>query len=284
MRPGVTTRCAVLGDPVEHSLSPVLHRAAYDALDLPDWSYDAVRVSGGTLAGFLDGLDESWRGLSLTMPLKRELLALAGERGWECHPRVHAAGGANTLVRAGGAWRADNTDLPGAAAAVRERYDAVPARVLVVGGGATAASVGLALCDLGATRVELLVRSVERAEETLATIRRHDSAPEVLAVESADRVSPADVLVSTVPADAQDPALIDRSGAALLFEALYDPWPTPLAAAAQRGGLAVVSGLDLLVHQAVLQVAQMTGSSVSVAVLRDAGERALLERAGRARS
>ena len=262
MRPGVTTRCAVLGDPVEHSLSPVLHRAAYDALGLPDWSYDAVRVPGGTLAGFLDGLDESWRGLSLTMPLKRELLALAGELGWECHPRVHAAGGANTLVRAGGAWRADNTDLP----------------------GATAASVGLALCDLGATRVELLVRSVERAEETLATIRRHDSAPEVLAVESADRVSPADVLVSTVPADAQDPALIDRSGAALLFEALYDPWPTPLAAAAQRGGLAVVSGLDLLVHQAVLQVAQMTGSSVPVAVLRDAGERALLERAGRARS
>ena len=185
----MTTRCAVLGDPVEHSLSPVLHRAAYDELGLADWSYDAVRVPGGTLAGYLDGLDDSWRGLSLTMPLKRELLALADERGWECHPRVRAAGGANTLVRESTGWRADNTDLPGAATAVQERYAGPADRVLVVGGGATAASVGLALCDLGASRVQLLVRSAERAQETLTTIRGHDSAPEVLAVESAEEVT-----------------------------------------------------------------------------------------------
>ena len=145
----MTTRCAVLGDPVEHSLSPVLHRAAHAELGLGDWTYDAVRVPGGTLAGFLDGLDDSWRGMSLTMPLKRELLALADERGWECHPRVRVAGGANTLVREPTGWRADNTDLPGAATAIRERYAGPADRVLVVGGGATAASVGLALCDLG---------------------------------------------------------------------------------------------------------------------------------------
>lgn len=274
------TRCAVLGDPVEHSLSPVLHRAAYDELGLADWSYDAVRVPGGTLAGFLDGLDDSWRGLSLTMPLKRELLALADERGWECHPRVRAAGGANTLVRESTGWRADNTDLPGAATAVRERYAGAAERVLVVGGGATAASVGLALCGLGATRVQLLVRSAERAQETLSTIRGHDSAPEVLAVESAEEVTAADVLVSTVPAEAQDPGLLTRTGAALLFEALYDPWPTPLAAAAEHAGTTVVSGLDLLVHQAVLQVEQMTGHAVPVGVLRAAGERALAARRG----
>lgn len=276
----MTTRCAVLGDPVEHSLSPVLHRAAYDELGLADWSYDAVRVQGGTLAGFLDGLDATWRGLSLTMPLKRELLALATERGWECHLRVRAAGGANTLVRGSTGWRADNTDLPGAATAVQERYAGAVERVLVVGGGATAASVGLALCDLGATRVQLLVRSAERAQETLATIRGHDSAPEVLAVESADEVTTADVLVSTVPAAAQDPGLLARTGAALLFEALYDPWPTPFAAAAERAGTTVVSGLDLLVHQAVLQVEQMTGHAVPVGVLRAAGERALAARRG----
>ena len=276
----MTTRCAVLGDPVEHSLSPVLHRAAYDELGLADWSYDAVRVPGGTLAGYLDGLDDSWRGLSLTMPLKRELLALADERGWECHPRVRAAGGANTLVRESTGWRADNTDLPGAATAVQERYAGPADRVLVVGGGATAASVGLALCDLGASRVQLLVRSVERAEETVATIRAHERAPEVRAVDSTDRLAPADVLVSTVPAAAQDPGLVDRSGAAMLFEALYDPWPTPLAAAAERAGTTVVSGLDLLVHQAVLQVEQMTGHAVPVGVLRAAGERALTARRG----
>lgn len=270
-------RCAVLGDPVEHSLSPALHRAAYAALGLPDWSYDAVRVPAGTLAGFLDGLAPDWRGLSLTMPLKRELLALASERGWPVGDRARAAGGANTLVREGAGWRGDNTDLPGAVAAVRERSDGPVDRVLVVGGGATAASIGLALCDLGAREVTLLVRSVERAQKTVDTVAAHDSAPSVRAV--VEGAPATDVLVSTVPADAQDPGLLARSGAGLLFEALYDPWPTPLAAAALESGVPLVSGLDLLVHQAALQVEQFTGRAVPVEVLRSAGEAALAARA-----
>ena len=145
-------------------------------------------------------------------------------------------------------------------------------------------SVACAVRHLGhepeITRDPDVVRSAERAQETLTTIRGHDSAPEVLAVESAEEVTAADVLVSTVPADAQDPGLLARTGAALLFEALYDPWPTPLAAAAERAGTSVVSGLDLLVHQAVLQVEQMTGHEVPVGVLRAAGERALAARRG----
>lgn len=269
-------RCAVLGDPVEHSLSPVLHRAAYAHLGLGDWSYDAVRVPAGTLPGFLDGLGPEWRGFSLTMPLKRELLALATERGWAVTDRARAAGGANTLVRDGAGWRGDNTDLPGAAAAVRERHAGPLERVVVVGGGATAASVALALCDLGAREVVLLVRSVERARESVDTIAAHASAPSVRAV--LDEPGEADVLVSTVPADAQDPALLGATGARLLFEALYDPWPTPLAAAALDAGVALVSGLDLLVHQAVLQVEQMTAQPVPVEVLRVAGEAALAAR------
>ena len=259
-----TTRCAVLGDPVEHSLSPALHRAAYATLGLGEWSYDAVRVPSGALADFLDGLGEEWRGLSLTMPLKRELLALAVERGWECSPRAHAAGGANTLVRERTGWRADNTDLPGAVAAVRERYAGPVDRVLVLGGGATAASVALALCDLGATRVDLLVRSVERAQESVDTIRSHRSRPEVRAFTRP--AGAAHVLVSTVPPAAQDAGLLGASGAGLLFEALYDPWPTPLAAAALERRLPLVSGLDLLVHQAALQVEQFTGRAVPVEV------------------
>lgn len=278
-----TTRCAVLGDPVEHSLSPALHRAAYAWLGLEGWHYDPVRVPGGTLPDFLDGLGPEWRGLSLTMPLKRELLALAGERGWEVSGRARSAGGANTLVREGGGWRGDNTDLPGAVAAVRERHDAPVGRVLLLGGGATAASIGLALCDLGAREVTLLVRSADRAAETLRTVAAHASAPDVRALEPpATRqdggVPAADVLVSTVPADAQDPGLLAACGAALLFEAVYDPWPTPLAAAALDRGTALVSGLDLLVHQAALQVEQFTGRSVPVEVLRTAGEAALAAR------
>ncbi|CAB4749663.1 unannotated protein [freshwater metagenome] len=281
------TRCAVLGDPVEHSLSPALHRAAYAWLGLEGWHYDPVRVPGGTLPDFLDGLGPEWRGLSLTMPLKRELLALADERGWEVSGRARSAGGANTLVREAAGWRGDNTDLPGAVAAVRERHLGPVERVLVLGGGATAASIGLALCDLGAREVTLLVRSADRAGETLRTIAAHSSAPHVRALEpaavqhdggEAGGVPAADVLVSTVPADAQDPGLLSACGAALLFEAVYDPWPTPLAAAALDHRTALVSGLDLLVHQAALQVEQFTGRSVPVEVLRSAGEAALAAR------
>lgn len=278
------TRCAVLGDPVEHSLSPALHRAAYADLGLSGWTYDPVRVPGGTLPSFLDRLGPEWRGLSLTMPLKRELLGLADERGWEVSARARSAGGANTLVRDGADWRGDNTDLPGAVAAVRERYAGPVDRVLVVGGGATAASVSLALCDLGAREVTLLVRSAERAAQTRDTVAAHVSGPRVRVLEQATsgaEVPEADVLVSTVPAEAQHPDQLAACGAALLFEAVYDPWPTPLAAAALERGSALVSGLDLLVHQAALQVEQFTGHVVAVEVLRSAGEAALAARSRR---
>ena len=109
-------RCGVLGDPIAHSLSPVLHRAAYAALGL-DWSYDAHRVAAGGLEPFVAGLDASWRGLSLTMPLKREALALADR----VTDRARLAGAVNTLLLEGDERVGDNTDLPGAVAAIRER-------------------------------------------------------------------------------------------------------------------------------------------------------------------
>ena len=115
--------CGVLGDPIAHSLSPLLHRAAYDACGL-EWEYDAHRVPAGGLAAFVDGLDASWRGLSVTAPLKRE----AAERADEVSPMVIRAGVANTLVHADGRWFADNTDVPGAAAAIREQWTGPVAR------------------------------------------------------------------------------------------------------------------------------------------------------------
>ena len=137
-------KCAVLGDPIAHSLSPVLHRAAYAELGL-DWTYAAVRVPAGTLLPFLEGLDGTWRGLSLTMPLKRELVPLADE----VSDVARRAGAANTLVLADGRRIAHNTDVPGAASAIRERYDGPVHAATILGGGATATSVGLALADLG---------------------------------------------------------------------------------------------------------------------------------------
>ncbi len=169
-------RCAVLGDPVEHSLSPVLHRTAYELLGL-EWSYEAVRVPSGGLAGFVAGLDDTWRGLSLTMPLKREVMGLASVASVSARARL--AGGANTVAFEGGSLHLDNTDLPGAAAAVREVWDRPVRSVAVLGAGATAASTALAMCDLGATEVQLLARSAARAAETRAAIEAHDGRPVV---------------------------------------------------------------------------------------------------------
>lgn len=267
-------RCAVLGDPVGHSLSPVLHRAGYAALGLTGWAYDAVRVPGGTLAGFLAGLGEEWRGLSLTMPLKREVLPLADS----VSERARLAGGANTLVRSGGAWAADNTDLPGAMAAVRERHTGPVERVAVLGAGATAASTGLALVELGARKVTVLARDAARAAETLAVIAGHPAAPAV-EVAPLDATPDVDVLVSTIPAAAQTEDLVAGwAGVPVLFEVVYDTWPTPLVAAVEGTGV-VVSGLDLLVHQAVLQFELFTGEPGPLEAMRVAGEAALEARA-----
>ena len=177
----------------------------------------------------------------------------------------------------------DNTDLPGAAAAVRERYDGPIGSVTVLGAGATAASVGLALCDLGAREVRLLARSSERAGETVAALSRHPAAPAVTVGDLATDAAVGDVLVSTVPAAAQDDVVLAHcSGMPVVFDVIYDPWPTPLAAAA--AGRTLVSGLDLLVHQAALQHARFTGDLDGaadpevLAVMREAGERALRER------
>jgi shikimate dehydrogenase len=261
-----TRRCAVLGDPIAHSLSPALHRAGYEALGLP-WEYDAHRVPAGKLAEFVAGLDENWRGLSLTMPLKREALGVADSLS----ERARLAGAANTLVLSPDGIAGDNTDIPGAAAALRERYDGPVAAVTILGGGATATSTALALCDLGARSVRLLVRSPERAAETVTAVAGHPGRPDVAVGSLADDLAAGDVLVSTIPAEAQVDDLLARcAGVPVVFEVLYHPWPTPLAAAAIESGRTLVSGLDLLVHQAALQFSLFTGLEAPVDAMRAA--------------
>ena len=260
-------RCAVLGSPIGHSLSPVLHRAAYAELGL-DWEYDALEMTEDGLAGFLDGLDASWRGLSLTMPLKREALALVED----CSHRARLAGGINTLVRTTYGWAGDNTDYPGAVAAVRERYDAPIHSGAVLGAGATAGSTGLALAELGARQITLLARDAARAEESRVVIAAHPSRPEV-SIAPLEARPEVDALVSTIPVAAQiGPLIAAWRDVPLLFEVVYDPWPSPLMTAATGS---VVTGLDLLVHQAVLQFELFTSQSAPLAAMRAAGERAL---------
>ncbi len=258
----------MLGDPIAHSLSPALHRAAYDATGL-DWSYDAERVPAGGLAAFLDGLDETWRGLSLTMPLKREVLPLLTE----VSGLARAVGAVNTVVLTEGERHGDNTDVPGAVAAIHERWPSPLTEVTVLGGGATAASTAWAACDLGATSVRLLVRSPERAEETAAVLAGHPESPTVVVGPLDDEVT-GDLVISTIPAEAQTVDLVARcAGVPVFFDVVYHPWPSPLAASA--GTRVVVSGLDLLVHQAALQFEIFTGLPAPLDEMRAAGEQAL---------
>ncbi|KRC49019.1 MULTISPECIES: shikimate dehydrogenase [unclassified Nocardioides] len=266
-------RFGVVGDPIAHSLSPVLHRAGYDALGI-DARYDAVQVPAGGLAAHVAALGPEWGGLSVTAPLKREALALATT----VTARATLAGGANTLVRTADGWAADNTDLPGAVAAIRERYDGPASVATIVGAGATAASTGLALADLGVRTIRLLARDPSRAEETAAALAADPRlAIDVLPLDGAGIVG--EIVVSTIPVAAQDDALVAATcGAAVVFEVVYDPWPSPLAAAAVERGQALVSGLDLLVHQAVLQFAMFTGHNGPLDSMRAAGEQALASR------
>jgi len=265
-------RCAVLGDPVAHSLSPALHRAGYAAVGL-DWEYDAVRVTTEEFVSFVLGLGPEWRGLSLTMPHKRSHFGIVGA---EVTARAQLAAAINTLVlEEGSIVLADNTDLPGAVAAVRERYDGPVSAGTVLGGGATAASTGLALCELGARTVRLLARAPERARSTAMAIAAHPSDPRVEVLPLGEGEILGEIVVSTVPAEAQDADLVTRCGdAPVVFEVLYDPWPTPLAASV-GGDRVLVGGLDLLVHQAVLQFELFTGVAAPLDAMRLAGERAL---------
>ena len=276
-------RCAVLGDPIGHSLSPVIHRAAYDALGLEGWRYDAVQVSAGGLAEFVDGLDPTeWRGLSLTMPLKREAVPLLDSRDdW-----VRLTSVCNTIVLdADGRRHGLNTDVTGALMVLGEHDRAVD-RAVVLGGGATAASLLLALAERGTTHATLVVRDPARADETLRVVLGHPREPEI-EVCTLDEVSgsslDADIVVSTIPASAQVPELLAAvAGIPLVFEVVYEPWPTPLADAARRSGHALSSGLDLLVAQALNQVAAMTGRfDAPAGAMRRAAEDTLESRRAR---
>ena len=273
----MTTRCAVLGSPIGHSLSPVLHRAAYAELGLDDWTYDGVIVDAAGLADFLDGLDPGWRGLSLTMPLKRVVIPLVDSLDtW-----TRLSGVANTVLLGDERRLAFNTDIPGAMAALVERTSQPLDTAVVLGGGATAASTLLALVELGCTSARVLVRDPSRAEETVAVVASHPRRPDVslLPLGEVEALS-ADIVVSTIPAQAQTPELLATCAAVpVVFDVVYDPWPTPLAAAAVTGGRTLVGGLDLLLWQAVDQVRAMTGRfDVPVAAMRAAGEAGLAER------
>ncbi|WP_405852569.1 shikimate dehydrogenase [Streptomyces sp. NBC_00090] len=270
-------RAAVLGSPIAHSLSPVLHRAAYAELGLGDWSYDRFEVDEAGLPGFVGELDGSWAGLSLTMPLKRAIIPLLDEIS-DTAASVEAV---NTVVlREDGRRVGDNTDIPGMIAALGEQGVEKVESAAILGAGATASSALAALARICPGPVTAYVRSEARAEEMRGWGERLGVDVRTADWERAAEAFAAPLVVATTPAgttDALAAAVPDAVGT--LFDVLYDPWPTALAAAWSDRGGKVVGGLDLLVHQAVLQVEQMTGRAPApLAAMRAAGERALAAR------
>ncbi|MET8506758.1 shikimate dehydrogenase [Streptomyces sp. NPDC004787] len=270
-------RAAVLGSPIAHSLSPVLHRAAYAELGLDDWSYGRFEVDEAALPGFVGELDDSWAGLSLTMPLKRAVIPLLDEIT-DTATSVEAV---NTVVFTDDGRRVgDNTDIPGMIAALRERGVEKVDSAAVLGAGATASSALAALARICAGPVTAYVRSEARAREMRGWGDRLGVEVRTAAWEDAAEAFAAPLVIATTPAgttDALAEAVPDAPGT--LFDVLYDPWPTRLAAAWSARDGRIVGGLDLLVHQAVLQVEQMTGRAPGpLAAMRAAGERALAER------
>lgn len=265
----------VLGSPIAHSLSPVLHRAAYDALGLTDWTYRAIECTEAELSATLTALDAAgMAGASLTMPLKRAVLPLLTRV-----ERLAAdVGAANTVVFGGvaGEWWGANTDVPGMVTALRAAGADRPGSVTVLGGGATAASAIAAAAELDLRQVTVVARRPEATTDLVDVGRRLHVDVDVQPWQSAAEAMSADILVSTVPAGAADglaAALPGRPG--LLFDVVYAPWPTALAAAWSAAGGSVIGGLDLLVAQAAGQVHLITGLEPPVEAMRAAGEAAL---------
>jgi len=245
------THLAVLGSPIAHSKSPAIQRAAYSVLGLP-WSYEAVEMTGAGLAAFVEGLDESWRGLSLTMPLKREILPLLAWR----HPLVDLVGGANTVLLDADGPRGFNTDVQG----VVESFAGVGVSSLgyvhLLGAGATAASVLVAIARMGASRVLVSARTPEKAQPLveLGAQLGVDVAVRPWGIMDRSLIVP-DAVISTVPGGENDLVFAEpiRAGA-VLFDVAYDPWPSRLATDWDAAGGTIISGLDLLINQAVGQV------------------------------
>jgi shikimate dehydrogenase len=256
-------RAAVLGSPVAHSLSPALHRAAYAQLGL-DWTYDARECDIAALPGLIADLGPEWAGLSLTMPLKAAVLPLLDD----LDPIAQRAGAANTVVLTGGRRVGYNTDVPGMAAALAEGRVTASGPATILGGGATARSALVSLAGVGFREVTVYARRPSAASELRPAVVGTAVELAVAPWDEASHGLGARLVVSTVPSGAADRlAASVPEDPGTLFDVVYAPWPTPLARRWEACGGTVIGGLDLLVHQAALQVVLMTGTAVAVADL-----------------
>lgn len=262
-------KAAVLGSPIEHSKSPQLHLAAYRALGLTDWTYDRIECTAEQLPSVVSGFGPEWVGVSVTMPGKFAALQFADERT----DRARLVGSANTLLHTERGWRADNTDVDGVTGAL----GAVHGDVVVVGAGGTARAAVVAAAALGAGAVSVVARDPAKAHQLVELAAASGVTGQWRAFddpELADVVAAAGAVVSTIPAEAAASHVAVLRAAPVLLDAIYDPWPTPLAAAVAETGGRIIDGLQMLLHQAFAQVEQFTGMPAPKEAMRAALARA----------
>jgi shikimate dehydrogenase len=250
-------RLAVLGSPIGHSRSPLLHRTAYAALGLP-WEYEAVEMPADSLEEFVGGLDAAWRGLSLTMPLKETVLPLLDD----VDAVARATGAVNTVLveHDGDRPRLSgfNTDVHGITEALRRGGISLATHAVIVGGGATARSAVVAAAQLGAEHVDIVLRTPSKAADVVESARAAGLTSAVVALDDPAVLTLApDVTISTLPGGVGAHSRFEGAAAArssTLLDVAYHPWPSELATLWEAAGSPIIPGLAMLVHQAVAQV------------------------------
>jgi shikimate dehydrogenase len=258
-------RAAVLGSPIAHSRSPQLHLAAYRALGLDDWTYDRIECVADELPALVGGFGPEWVGVSVTMPDKFAALRFADERT----RRAELVGAANTLVRTPTGWLADNTDIDGVVGAL----GGATGHAVVVGSGGTAPAVVVGLAELGVARITVVARSREKASAAVDLVSRMGAEARWSDIDDpgvGSLIGDASVVVNTIPAEVAARYAAVLSATPVLLDAIYDPWPTPLAAAVGAAGGRVISGLEMLLNQAYAQVEQFTGMPAPKEAMRAA--------------
>jgi shikimate dehydrogenase len=260
-------KCGVLGNPIEHSLSPILHRAAYDVLKI-DWQFEKYLLNADELRPFLESSDSSVAGYAVTMPLKDVAFSLATS----VDDYASATRAVNTLIPGAEGWQGFNTDVPGFINSLRAAGISKVENPVVLGAGATARSAVAALHVQGAKRIRVVARRESAVAEMQSLFPKIELQPLTF---GSDEVA-GDVVISTLPAGVADAVKISAS-TALFYDVIYAPWPTVSVRQAQNLGVAILGGLDLLVAQAVEQVILMTGCDESLRptlslAMRAAGE------------
>lgn len=279
MTAGGPHQLAVLGSPIGHSKSPALHRAAYAVLGL-DWTYDAIEVTEASLAGFVESRDTTWRGLSLTMPLKRAVMPLLNS----CEDLATITGSTNTVLFSQRSGRRDglgdgervltgfNTDVHGIAESFRQAGITTLDTVRILGGGATAASAIAAASLLSASDVTVLVRDEARAVALIAVGEALGIAVQVISLAHSDAREVPDAIISTLPGGAtlEHDFSDETKKRSILFDVAYDPWPSALAQSWTTAGGPVISGIHMLINQALMQIRIFVSGNVVTPLAREA--------------